>query len=206
MFKTWLEKVEDKHLMDFCQCFLKMEKSYDMELESCFIDRIIQCIRNIGMNKVPMLKSLISVIVKTRKPSSVRLLSIMVERMFLVMETLRSVTTFDENTGPVLANLLNKAEVCDLLSDVGEGQDRCHFQLSSDAKALLDQVSVLFCFVGCCVLLGDLPCSILESILKHGEQFIKVLCICDSSFTKCLPKVLEVRKQELEQLEEQKKQ
>ncbi|XP_062496366.1 E3 ubiquitin-protein ligase RNF213-like isoform X4 [Pezoporus occidentalis] len=205
MFKNWLEKVEDKHLIDFFQHFLKMDKSYDIDLESCFTNHIIQCIRGIGKSKEPMLKSLLSVILKTRKPSAARLLSVMVERMFSVMETLRSVTMFDENTGPVLANLLNKPEVCDLLSVV-QGEGRCHFQLSNDANVLLDRVSALFCFVGRCVLLGDLPCSILESILKHREQFMKMLCTCDSSFTKCLPNVLEVRKREFEQLEEQKKQ
>lgn len=58
------------------------------------------------------------------------------------------------------------------------GEGRFSFQLSNDANALLDRVSELFCFVGRCVLLGDLPCCILESILKHGEQFMKMLCTC----------------------------
>lgn len=44
----------------------------------------------------------------------------MIERLFSGMEILRSVTAFDENTGPVLANLLNRPEVCEILSVVRE--------------------------------------------------------------------------------------
>lgn len=38
--------------MDFCQHFLMMEKSYEAELESCFINSVIQCIKSIGKSKV----------------------------------------------------------------------------------------------------------------------------------------------------------
>lgn len=39
-------------------------------------------------------------------------------------------------------------------------------------------MKALTSFVGRCVLLGDIPCSILSDILCHRERFEKMLCAC----------------------------
>ncbi|XP_063178349.1 E3 ubiquitin-protein ligase rnf213-alpha-like isoform X3 [Chroicocephalus ridibundus] len=206
MFENWLKKVNDKHLMDFCEAFLMMEKNYHAELESCFTNYIIQWIRALDKSKESILKSRIHVFLKMSKPSAVTVLSVLVEKMCWEVNRLGSIKTFDESTGPVLANLLSTPVVCDLISAVQESKRKFPVQLSDSAQDLLSQVYKLSSFVGHCVLSGDVPCSILSNILEYGEQFKKILCICDSSFSQCITKVLEVRKQEFEQLEELKKQ
>ncbi|KAM6326806.1 uncharacterized protein FN964_016527 [Alca torda] len=55
MFEKWLKKVNDKHLMDFYEAFLMMEKNYDAELESCFTNYIIQWIRALDKSKESIL-------------------------------------------------------------------------------------------------------------------------------------------------------
>ncbi|XP_072704248.1 E3 ubiquitin-protein ligase rnf213-alpha-like isoform X2 [Ciconia boyciana] len=206
MFEKWLKKVNDRYLMDFCWAFLKIEKHYNVELESCFTNRIIQWIRALDKSEESVLKSMISVVSKTSKPTAGTVLSVIVEKMCSELKRLGSVDTFDESTGPVLANLLNTPGVCDLISAVQELESKFQVQLSNSAKILLYRVYALSSFVGRRILLGDIPCSILSVIIKHKELFEKILCTCDASFSNCLTKVLEVRKQEFEQLEEQKKQ
>ncbi|XP_075580950.1 E3 ubiquitin-protein ligase rnf213-alpha-like [Pelecanus crispus] len=204
MFGKWLKKVNNKYLVDFYWAFLKVEKPYHAELESCFTNRIVQWIRALDKSEEPMLNSIITMFRKTNKPAAGTVLSVLVEKMCLEVKRLGSVDTFDESTGPVLVNLLNTPGICDLISAVQELECKFQVQLSNSAEILLSRVHMLSSFVGRRVLLGDVPCSILSDILKHEELFKKILCTCDSSFSKCIRKVLEVRKQEFEQLEEQK--
>ncbi|KAM6240959.1 E3 ubiquitin-protein ligase rnf213-alpha-like [Porphyrio hochstetteri] len=133
-------------------------------------------------------------------------LSAVTEKVCSEMKMLGIINSFDESTGPILENLLNTPLVCDLISAVQEFEHKSVVQLSNNAKIILSRVQALSNFVGHHVLLGDIPCSILSNILKHQEVFKNILCVCDSSFSKCITEVLEVRKQELDKLEEQKKQ
>ncbi|KAM6032909.1 E3 ubiquitin-protein ligase rnf213-alpha-like isoform 2-T2 [Chlamydotis macqueenii] len=206
MFEKWLKKVNDKHLLDFYRAFLKVEKHYDAKLEGCFTNCIIQWIRALDKSEEYMLKSVIPVLLKTSRPAGGTVLSVLVEKMCSEMKSLGSIDTFDESTGPVFANLLNSPGVCDLICAVQELELKFQVQLSNGAKILLSQVYELSNFVGHRVLSGDIPCSILFNILKHEELFKNILCACNSSFSKCIKDVLEVRKQEFEQLEEQKQQ
>lgn len=57
---------------------------------------------------------------KMSKPSAVTVLSVLVEKMCWEVNRLGSIKTFDESTGPVLANLLSTPVVCDLISAVRE--------------------------------------------------------------------------------------
>ncbi|KAM9258624.1 E3 ubiquitin-protein ligase rnf213-alpha-like [Morus bassanus] len=205
MFERWLKTVNDKYLVDFYCTFLKIEEHYNKELESCFTDHMIQWIRALNKSEERVLKSMIPVFLKTSKSSAGTMLSVLVEKMCSEVKSLGIVDMFDENTGSILANLLNTPGICDLIS-VAQLEHKFQNQLSDGAKTLLSRVYMLSSFVGHHVCLGDIPCSILSDILKHKEQFKGLLCTCDSSFSKCIAEVLEVRKQEFEQLEEQKKQ
>ncbi|XP_055559911.1 E3 ubiquitin-protein ligase rnf213-alpha-like isoform X6 [Falco cherrug] len=206
MFKEWMKKISDKHLIDFCLAFLKVGNNVDVELENCFMNRVIQCIGDLDKIEESKLNSMISVFLKMRNPAVKRLLSVLIEKMCSPMKSLESVNRFDGSTGPVLANLLNSLGICHLISTARDLSHKYQLQLSSDAQALLFQVNQLLTFVGHHLLLGDIPFSILRNILEHEEQFRKLLCTCDSSFSCCITKVLEVRKQEYEQLEQQKQQ
>ncbi|XP_054033335.1 uncharacterized protein LOC128899116 [Dryobates pubescens] len=218
MFESWLQKVPEKHLVEFYQAFLKEENNHDTELEQCFTSHIIQWIRDLDKSEEALLKTFISTFSKTQKPKAVSVLSVLVEKMCWEVKKLRSVDSFDDTTGPVLANLLS-IRVCDLISAVrecplgallGEALDEwevmCRVQISDAAKLLLAQVFTLSSFVGHSLLLGDLPCSILREILEQKESFRDLVCTCDPSFCKSMTTVLEVRQQEFEQLEEQKQQ
>ncbi|XP_009695289.1 PREDICTED: E3 ubiquitin-protein ligase RNF213-like [Cariama cristata] len=205
MFENWLKKVDEKYLVGFYCAFMKM-KCHDTELESCFTNHIVQWIKALDKSKESLIKSMIPMFLKTSKPASETVLSVLVEKMCSEMKRLRSDDTIDENVGPILANLLSAPRVCDLISAVQEAKRKFQVQLSNNANILLAQLYALTSLVGHRILLGDIPCSILADILKHKEMFKKILCTCDSSFSKCITEVLEVRKQEFEQLEEQKQQ
>ncbi|KAM6107493.1 LOW QUALITY PROTEIN: E3 ubiquitin-protein ligase rnf213-alpha-like, partial [Phoenicopterus ruber ruber] len=146
MFEKWLKKVNDKYLVDFYWAFLKTEKHYSTELESCFMNHVIQWIRALDKSEEFRLKSMITMFLKTSKPAPEMVLSVLVEKMCSEMKKVGSIDTLDESTGLILANPLNTPGICDLISAVY------------------------------------------------------------SSFSKCITQVLEVRKQEFEQLEEQKRQ
>ncbi|XP_009867566.1 PREDICTED: E3 ubiquitin-protein ligase RNF213-like, partial [Apaloderma vittatum] len=90
------------------------------------------------------------------------------------------------------------------IREVKKRESEC--AISDRAKELISDVHTFSTFVGKHVFLGDIPCSILSDILKHKEQFKEMLCACDSSFSKCITQVLEVRQQEFEQLEVLKEQ
>ncbi|XP_042653147.1 E3 ubiquitin-protein ligase rnf213-alpha-like [Tyto alba] len=206
MFEEWLKNVNEKYLMDFYWAFMKMDKYNDTELENCFTNRIIQWIRGLDKSKESVVKSMIPMFLKTSKPSTGKVLSVLVEKMCSETKRLRRIDAFDETTGSVLANLLNTPVVCDLISAVEESKCKFQVQLSDNAKTILSQLYMLFSFTGRCVLSGDIPCSTLNNILKNEELFKKILCTCDHAFSECITKVLDVRKQEFEQLEEQKQQ
>ncbi|XP_074936539.1 E3 ubiquitin-protein ligase rnf213-alpha-like, partial [Phalacrocorax aristotelis] len=206
MFEKWLKKVNHKYLVDFYCAFLKVEEHYNRELESCFTNHMVQWIKALNKSEEGVLKSMIPVFRKTSKSSAGTMLSVLVEKMCSEVKRLKSLDTFDEHTGPILANLLNSPGVCDLISVTTELEHRFQAELSDNAKILLSRVYALSSFVGHGVLVGDIPCSILSNILKHKELFKRMLCTCESSFSKCIAEVLEVRKQEFKQLEEQKKQ
>ncbi|XP_063997714.1 E3 ubiquitin-protein ligase RNF213-like, partial [Pogoniulus pusillus] len=199
-----LLQVSERHLLEFFQAYLK-EKAYDREMDNCFTNRIIQWIRDLDKPEEALLRTFISTFSKTNKPTAGAVLSALVEKMCWEMRKLRSVDTFDDTTGPVLANLL-RIRVCDLISALHEWELTCQLQISDSAKLLLSQVFTLSNFVGHRLLQGDLPCSTLREILKQKESFRDLVCTCDSSFCKVIATVLEVRQGEFEQLEEQKQQ
>ncbi|XP_068024256.1 E3 ubiquitin-protein ligase rnf213-alpha-like [Melanerpes formicivorus] len=205
MFESWLQKIPERQLVEFYQAFLKEENHHDTELEKCFTSHVIQWIRDLVKPEEALLKTFIFTFSKIWKPKAVSVLSVLVEKMCQEVKKLRSVESFDDTTGPVLANLLS-IRVCDLISAVHEWEVICRVQIGDAAKLLLSQVFKLSSFVGHRVLLGDLPCSILSEILQQKESFRDLVCTCDPSFCKSMATVLEVRQQEFEQLEEQKQQ
>lgn len=73
--------------------------------------------RNISFFKDFKLKHLIPKIFNKSKPSGRKVLSVLVEKMYLEMKRLKSISTFEENTGSILLNLLNTS---DLISVVRE--------------------------------------------------------------------------------------
>ncbi|KAM6364551.1 LOW QUALITY PROTEIN: E3 ubiquitin-protein ligase rnf213-alpha-like [Pluvialis apricaria] len=206
MFEMWLKQIHDKHLMGFYEAFLTTEKQYDVELETSFTNCVIQWIKTLDKSKESAWKFRLPVYFKTSKPAAGNVLSVLVEKMCWETKRLGSLTAFDESTGPVLENLLTTPGLCDLISAVRESERKFPIQLSDSAKILLERVYALSSFVGHHVLLGDVPCTVLSDILKHKEMFEKMLCTCDPSFSTCIRQVLEVRTQEFDQLEEQKRQ
>lgn len=87
---------------------------------------------------------MIPMFLKTSKPAAGTVLSVLVEKMCSEMKRLGSVDTFDESTGPVLANLLNAPGVCDLLSAVRECPLRAFLGRSSWSVSELDRKSRSF--------------------------------------------------------------
>ncbi|XP_074663829.1 E3 ubiquitin-protein ligase rnf213-alpha-like isoform X2 [Strix aluco] len=205
MLEEWLKNINEKYLVDFYGTFLKMEEK-NAELDSCLTNRIIQWIRALDKSKESTLKSVIAVFRRASKPAAEMVLSILVEKMCSELRRLGGVDMFDENTDPVLANLLNTPILCDLLSAVQELECKLHLHLSEGARTLLPQLYAFFSLMGHRVLSGDIPCSTLCTLLKHKEMFTHILCTCHPSFSNCITEVLEVRNQEFGQLEEQKKQ
>ncbi|XP_074786497.1 E3 ubiquitin-protein ligase rnf213-alpha-like [Athene noctua] len=203
--EEWLKSINEKYLVEFYGAFLKMEKP-DAELENCFVNRIIQWIRDLDKSKEDTLKSVIAVFLHGSKTAAGAVLSVLVEKLCSELRRLGGIDVFDENTDSILENLLNTPGLCDLLSAVHKLEPKSHLQLNERAKTLLSKLYAFFSFIGHRVLSGDIPCSTLFTILNHERMFTQTLCTCYSSFSNCITEVLKVRKQESGQLEELKKQ
>ncbi|XP_062457519.1 E3 ubiquitin-protein ligase rnf213-alpha-like [Rhea pennata] len=206
MFEEWLKKVDDNHLVDFYCAFVRMDRHCDTELERCFADHLIQCVKVQKQSEDSKLWQTISKFIKTKKPSVGRVLSAIIEKTFSEMNELESTQCFSAGTDSVLASLLRSPGICDLLSIIHTPEQKQCLRISNRAEALLLSVSELTCFMGYRLFSGDIPCNILSRILRHRELFKKMLCVCDSSFSICITKVLDTRQLEYKELEKLKKQ
>ncbi|XP_026723314.1 uncharacterized protein LOC113490904, partial [Athene cunicularia] len=175
--EEWLKSINENCLVDLYGAFLKMEKP-DAELENYFVNRIIQWIRALDKSKEDTLKSVISVFLNESRPATGAVLSVLMEKMCSELRRLGGIDVFDENTDPVLANLLNTPGLCDLLSAVQKLERKFHLQLSKGARTLLSQLYAFFSLMGHRVLSGDIPCSTLCTLLNHEGMFTQILCTC----------------------------
>ncbi|XP_074996114.1 E3 ubiquitin-protein ligase rnf213-alpha-like isoform X2 [Calonectris borealis] len=207
MVERWLEKVDGRKLLDFYLEFMKKDKCWNTALEICFTDCVIQKIKHFEKSEEPMLGNMVSKVLKTDRSTAGKMLSAVVEKIYSdKISTLEKVDRFVDSTGPVLVEVLSSSVVYDLLSTITNSGHKFQNQINEKAKNLLSRLSNFFCFLRQRVFSGDIPCNILSTILQHQELFQNILCICDSSVSSCIATVLKVRREEYEQLEEQKKQ
>ncbi|XP_074672203.1 E3 ubiquitin-protein ligase rnf213-alpha-like isoform X1 [Strix aluco] len=206
MVERWLEKVDGRKLPDFYLEFMKKDKCWNKNLESCFTDCVIQRIKYFEKSEEPMLGKMVSKVLKTERSTGGKVLSAVVEKIFSdKMSTLEKVDSFVDSTGPVLAEVLSSSVICDLLSAYNS-EHKLQNKISEKAKILLSQFFKFFHFLRHRVFSGEIPCNILSIILQHQVVFQDILCNCDSTISSCITTVLEVRREEYMQFEEQKKQ
>ncbi|XP_074426105.1 E3 ubiquitin-protein ligase rnf213-alpha-like isoform X2 [Larus michahellis] len=204
--ERWLEKVEGRKVMEFYQEFMK-GKCWNTNLESCFTDVVVQRIKYLETSEDPMLGEMVSKLLKTNRSTARKVLSAVVEKIFSdKMSTLEKVDRFVDSTGPVLTELLSSSVIYDLLCIGEKSKDKLQNQISEKARNLLYKFSDFFCFLRHHIFSGDIPCNILNIILQYQGRFQNILCICDSSVSSCIATVLKVRREEYDQLEEQKQQ
>ncbi|KAM6211439.1 E3 ubiquitin-protein ligase rnf213-alpha-like [Sarcoramphus papa] len=126
MVERWLEKVEGRKLLDFYLEFMKKEKCWNTNLESCFTDCVIQRIKYFEKSEEPMLGKMVSKVLKTDRSTVGKVLSAVVEKIFSdKMRMLEKVDRFVDNTGPVLAEVLSSSVIYDLLSAVHSSVSSC---------------------------------------------------------------------------------
>ncbi|XP_029898687.1 E3 ubiquitin-protein ligase rnf213-alpha-like isoform X1 [Aquila chrysaetos chrysaetos] len=207
MVERWLVKVDGRKLLDFYLEFMKKDKCWNTNLETCFTDCVIQRIKYFEKTEEPTLGKMVSKVLKTDRSTVGKVLSAVVEKIFSdKMRPLEEVDRFVDSTGPVLTEVLSSSVTYDLFSAVKKSEHKLQNQINEKAKILLSQFSNFFCFLRHRVFSGDIPCNVLSIILQHQVIFQNILCICDSSVSSCIATVLKVRREEYEQLEEQKKQ
>ncbi|XP_065501150.1 E3 ubiquitin-protein ligase rnf213-alpha-like [Caloenas nicobarica] len=205
MAERWLKKVDVRKLLDFYLEFMKKDKHWNTNLESCFTDCVIQSIKCFEKSEEPMLGKLVSKVLKTDRSSVGKVLSAVVEKIFSEKMSTLEKDKFD-SMGPALAEMLSSCVMYDLISTYKKSEHKLQNKINEKAKILLSQFSNFFCCLRHQVFSGHIPCNILSIILQHQKLFQNILCICDSSASSCIATVLKDRKEEYEQLEEQKKQ
>ncbi|XP_026713188.1 E3 ubiquitin-protein ligase rnf213-alpha-like [Athene cunicularia] len=116
MVERWLEKVDGRKLLDFYLEFMKKDKCWNKNLETCFTDCVIQRIKYFEKSEEPMLGKMVSKVLKTERSTGGKVLSAVVEKIFSdKMSTLEKVNRFVDTTGPVLEEVLSSSVICDLL-------------------------------------------------------------------------------------------
>ncbi|KAM6093566.1 E3 ubiquitin-protein ligase rnf213-alpha-like [Chlamydotis macqueenii] len=206
MVERWLEKVDDKRLLDFYLELIKKDKCWNTNLENCFTDYVIQRIKYFEKSEESMLGKIVSKVLKTNRSTAGKVLSAVVEKIFSNKRSrLEKVDRFVHSTDPVLAEVLSSSVIYDVLSAIKESEHKLQNQINEDTKNLLSWFSNFFYFLRDRVFSGDILCNILSIILQHQVLFQNILCICDSSVSSCIATVLKVRREEYKQLEEEKK-
>ncbi|KYO41916.1 E3 ubiquitin-protein ligase RNF213 [Alligator mississippiensis] len=211
-YSEWIKKIEHEDLFSYYKAFLDTEKYQDRDLASSLLEHIIQNIEKMPKTKVTGLQHIIRNFSRMKTSVVEKILSAVIESMWT--EDLRLITEptrFEEETGNVIVWLLESSLGQDIISTIH--QPKRPICINEKAQELLSKVLKLLSFVGDSLFLGDIPCSVLRGLLKHKQGFITMLCTIDKSPKKSecfthqnITHVLDIREQELKQLEEQKKQ
>nr|XP_009925162.1 PREDICTED: uncharacterized protein LOC104323282 [Haliaeetus albicilla] len=147
MVESWLAKVDGRKLLDFYLEFMKKDKCWHTNLETCFTDCVIQSIKYFEKSEEHTLAKNISKLLKTDRSTVGKVLSAVVEKIFSdKMRTLKEVDRFD-STGPVLEEVLSSSVTYDLFSAVKKSEHKLQNQINEKAKILLSQFSNFFCFL-----------------------------------------------------------
>ncbi|XP_043373130.1 E3 ubiquitin-protein ligase rnf213-alpha-like isoform X4 [Dermochelys coriacea] len=207
LFADWIERVNHKCLFDHYLVFIKISKFQDTELENCFSQHIIQSIKGLTKSKKSMLKEILHKFSKTKKPILVQIISIIIENMWTEeLNQIANANQFEKNTASVLIQLLNSSMGLDIISAVQKLKPKVQNQINEDAQLLLSKVSELFSFVGRSVFSGDIPFDMLPAILQHTQEFAEMLTLIEPSYSRYIKEVLDVRRNEFEQLKKQTEQ
>ncbi|EMP27446.1 hypothetical protein UY3_15467 [Chelonia mydas] len=207
LFAEWIKRVNHKHLFDHYLVFININKFRDTELENCFSQHIIQSIKGLTKSKKSMLKEILHKFSKTNKPILAQIISIIIENTWTEeLNQIANANRFEENTAKVLKWLLNSSMGLDIISAVQKLKPKVQNQINRDAKLLLLKVSELFSFVGDSVFSGDIPFEMLPTILQHTQEFAEMLTLIEPSYSQYIKEVLDVRRNEFEQLKKQKEQ
>ncbi|KAM6439343.1 E3 ubiquitin-protein ligase rnf213-alpha-like isoform 2-T2 [Rhynochetos jubatus] len=207
MVGRWLEKVDSSKLLDLYLEFMKKNKYWSTNLESCFTDCVVQRIRHAEKSEEPRLGQMFNQLLRTDRSTVRQVLSAVVEKIFSdKVSMLEKAHSFDDSMGPVLAEILSSSVIYNLLSTVEQSKNKLQNQISKDGEVLLSKFYNYFCLLGHGVFSGNIPCNILFIILQHSVQFQNILCICDSSFSGCIATVLKDRRKEYEEFQVQKEQ
>ncbi|CAM4686184.1 unnamed protein product [Lepidochelys kempii] len=202
LFAEWIKKVNHKHLFDHYLTFIR--KYQDTELENGFSQHIVQRIESLTKSEKSELRDILSKFSKTNKPIFGQILSIIIEKMWTEeLNQIANANRFEKKTAGVLIGLLNSSMGWDIISAVQKSKQKGQIKISKDAQLLISKVSELFSFVGRRVFSGDVPFNMLSDILQHTEEFVKMLCLIEPSFSQYIKEVLDVRGKELEQLKKQ---
>ncbi|XP_009475166.1 PREDICTED: E3 ubiquitin-protein ligase RNF213-like [Nipponia nippon] len=121
--ERWLEKVDGRKLLDFYLEFMKEDKRWNTNLESCFTDCVIQRIKHFEKSEEPMLGTMVSKVLKTDRSTVGKVLSAVVEKMF--SDKMSMLEKHVDSTGPVLREVLSSSVVCDLLFTVNSSVSSC---------------------------------------------------------------------------------
>ncbi|XP_056183966.1 E3 ubiquitin-protein ligase rnf213-alpha-like isoform X3 [Falco biarmicus] len=206
MVESWLEKVDNRKRLDLYLEFMKKDKCWNTNLESCFTDCVIQSIKHFMKSEEPILGKLASEVLKRDRSTARKVLSAVAEKIFSDKMSMLENVSFVDTREAVLTETLSSPVTCDVLYAVKKSEHKLQSQISEKVKILLSQFSDFFYNLKHQVFSGDISCNVLSIILQHQEQFQNILCICDSSVSSCIATVLEVRREEYAQLEEQKQQ
>ncbi|PKU43384.1 hypothetical protein llap_6310 [Limosa lapponica baueri] len=178
MVERWLEKADDRKLLDFYLEFMKADECWDTNLESCFTHCVIQKIKYFDKSEEPMLGKMVSKIIKTNRSTSGKMLSAVVEKIFSdKMITLQKVDRFVDSTGLVLTELLSSSMIYDLLSTVNSSVSSCIARVlkvrTEEYKQLEEQKQQTCSFLRLCKGIEDVirvdRKAVYESITERGS-------------------------------------
>ncbi|KAM4682179.1 E3 ubiquitin-protein ligase rnf213-alpha-like isoform 3-T3 [Amazona ochrocephala] len=211
MVERWLEKVNDRKLLDFYSEFIEKDKYGNTCLEMCFTNCVIQRIKHLPKSEEAMLVKMVSKVIKMDRSYAGKVLSAVVEKIFLDKMTnssfsLKEVERHLDSMELFLKEVLSSSVIYDLISAVEETENKLQNKIDKNAKELLSNFNNFFHIVGRQVFSGNIPCNVLSIIFQHQEEFQNILCLCRPSVFSRIAKVLEVRKEEYEQLQKETEQ
>ncbi|XP_009952271.1 PREDICTED: E3 ubiquitin-protein ligase RNF213-like [Leptosomus discolor] len=138
MVERWLGKVDGRKLLDFYLEFMKKDKCWNTNLESCFTDCVIQRIECFEKSEVG---KMVSKVLKTNRSTVGKVLSAVIEKIFSDnMNMLEKGDRFVDSTGPILTEVLSSSVVYDLLSTFNSSVSNCISTVLKDRKEEYEQL------------------------------------------------------------------